>query len=114
MSLLHPELLKPSKSYASIAALIEACGENGTHSILDIDHVSDSPEYGGLARIDDEQLIEIFGTASPSREVVVGNTGENRTSLMEHGTYELGSAVYVVLFKGDAPDEIYIEGCTGD
>ncbi len=56
----------------SVRDLLEWNGEEGTHSIIDIERVTYNPEEIdlGVASPLDEDLIELFGTRQPSYEMV--------------------------------------------
>ena len=68
------EAPKPEPDYSkkpkTIDELLEEQGESGTHSILDIQHISDEPEFGAVAPMPAERLQEIFGTDKPTRTMV--------------------------------------------
>jgi hypothetical protein len=45
-------------------------GESGTHSILDITHTADIPEFGAAAPLSKHRLLKFFGTITPTRAQV--------------------------------------------
>jgi hypothetical protein len=51
---------------------LELAGETGTRSILDITRVADEPDYMCAAPFSREELIEYFGTATPTAVMVEG------------------------------------------
>jgi hypothetical protein len=54
---------------ASIAALRDACGEDGTHSILDMSQgISARPRLGAVSPMTMDELRAQFGTSEPTRE----------------------------------------------
>lgn len=109
------QALKPAvkNDTKSIEELLEECGSSGTHSILDITHVSDTPEFASLSPLSDEQLQEIFGTTHPTSDMV-DLEEEGDLSLDQYELYDRWQAVYIILYKNGIPNVIYIEGCSGD
>lgn len=91
----------------SIQALVEKCAENGTHSILDIDHISVEPEFGAASPMPDEMIEEIYGSLEPTHEDVA-NASNGDDSL------DRWQAWYVVVFKDGRPHELFFTGCSGD
>ena len=108
-----PPRVKTTAPPRTIDELLEQCEESGTHSILDIDHISSVPEFGALTPLSEQQLIELFGTARPTRSDVEKWQGRI-PSLAEPRLYERWEGIYFTLFKEGAPDEFYIEGASGD
>ena len=103
-------LLRDSQS---IEELLERCAESGTHSILDIDSITDAPTVGSMSPVSDEALLELFGTTKPTGQMFESD-GQSASGFYQTGLYGLWQAVYVVLYRNDMPDEIYIEGVSGD
>jgi hypothetical protein len=83
----------------------------GTRSILDIQRVSLKPELLTISRAPAEQVRALFGTDKPSHSMV-----ETASKKKSHDfftfleTYDRGQALYIVLYEGDRPVEIYIAG----
>src|SRR3954469_25673979 len=48
--------------HSSIDEAREDAAEDGTRSILDLDHVSDGPEFCAVAPLDDAVLLDLYGT----------------------------------------------------
>jgi len=97
-----------SKRPTSIDELVERAGEGGTHSILDIYKVSSRSSRGAAAPLSQKQLKKLFGTTKPTRE------------RLEARLYDLMNlrppwrACYVVVYKGDKPQEICFAGSSGE
>lgn len=99
---------KPS----SIAELFEWNEEVGTHSIIDMDRgVSTDPAFGTVSSLTDDQLISGFGTTTPTHAQI---------EQWEAGGDPIGSVrsrwkgLYIVVYKGDVPTELYFAGFSGD
>jgi hypothetical protein len=52
----------------TIEELLEMNGENGTHSILDIDGISETAEFGKITALSSQHLKQLFGTEEPERD----------------------------------------------
>jgi hypothetical protein len=92
-------------------AALQCLSESGTHSILDIESVGQTRADDGIYPLPREFLLRYVGTAEPNRAAV--------EKLRERGmllgeAYERGQGVYVILYRDGKPDEIYIEGASGD
>ena len=72
---------------------VENMMADGTCSILDITRLSDEIEMECLAPLDNEALIEIFGTEKPTLEMVK----ENEFDI--YGWIDRGEAVYITVYK---------------
>ena len=108
-----PPKIRPTSPPRTIEELVEQCEESGTHSILDIDHISTVPEFGALTPLSERQLIELFGTAQPTHSVVdLWHTGIH--PITEPRLYERWQGIYFTIFKDGVPNEFYIEGASGD
>jgi hypothetical protein len=113
---------------ASIDDLLEACGESGTHTILDIVHfaVAGNPRAmqtltvghesyttlpiveGGECRMaTDEEVRALLGTDRPSRAQI--DERGDFTELLGRG-----EALCVVAWDGDRPCALYFQGRSGD
>ncbi len=62
----EPQRPKPR----TIAELLEMNGENGTHSIIDINGIASAPSFGRAAPLSHQQLMGLFGTDQPTRSMV--------------------------------------------
>jgi hypothetical protein len=103
----------PRQSPDSIEALLERCGTEGTHSILDIERVSPEPAFGVIAPLAHGKLLELFGTEQPTREMV--EKWSTRVDPVDaEPLYRRWGGIYIVVYHGTEPVEIYFEGCSGD
>jgi len=103
----NPHAPTPDAQHSSIEEAREDAAEDGTRSILDLDHVSDFPEYCAVAPLDDEVLLDLYGTATPTHEMV-----EQNMDFLED--VERGQGVYIVLYRDGQPDEIFSAGYSFD
>jgi hypothetical protein len=104
---LGPNPPAPGAGHATIEEAFEDAGADGTRSILDLDRVSDEPEFGVVTTLADETLIRLFGTTRPSREMV-----ESNHDFWED--IERGEGICIILYKDDKPDEIFFAGYSCD
>jgi hypothetical protein len=97
----------PGAQHASIEDAIEDADADGTRSILDMERVSDEPDFGSVTRLPDDALVELFGTSKPTREMI-----ESNDDLFE--ALERGQGVYIVAYRDDKPSEIFFAGYSFD
>jgi hypothetical protein len=104
---LGPNSPAPGRKHDSIEEALEDSDADGTRSILDIERISDAADYSVATRMSDESLISAYGTTRPGRAQV-----EEDMELFEE--IERGHCVYVVLYEGDKPTEIFFAGYSYD
>jgi hypothetical protein len=92
----------------NIQELLQMNGENGTHSIIDIDGVSEGSGFGKVAPLSPQHLMKFFGTERPTREMIEGKTDEVL------GLCQRWEGVYFVVFQNGSPSEICFIGVSGD
>src|SRR5689334_10690583 len=63
----------PGAQHASIEEAFMEASEDGTRSILDLDHVSDIPDFCAVAPLSEDVLQALYGTTEPTREMVEQN-----------------------------------------
>ena len=97
----------PGARHASIEAAIEDADADGTRSILDMARVSDEVDYGSVTPVSDDDLVNLFGTSKPTREMI-----ESNDELFE--ALERGQGVYIVAYRDDKPSEIFFAGYSFD
>jgi hypothetical protein len=95
----------------SIEELLEQEGEHGTHSILDITHVSPTPKRRAVSPLPASVLADYCLAETPSSAEI-------------EDVYEFGSlekyvnkrwrGIYIVAYKDGKPSEIFFAGCSGD
>jgi hypothetical protein len=97
----------PGAQHASIAEALEDSDADGTRSILDLDHVADTPDFCAVAPLADEALIDLFGTTNPTRKMV-----EHHMEFFDD--VERGQGIYVILYRDGQADEILFAGYSFD
>ena len=97
----------PGRGHPSIAAARDAAGPSGTRSVLDIAGMSDRPAFGAVCPLDDGELLELFGSARPSRATV-----ESCDDLFDG--IERGHGIYIVVYERDRPVQICFAGLSYD
>jgi hypothetical protein len=104
-----PDFLKqqPGAKHRSIDDAMTAAAEDGTRSILDISRVGESPDYGVAAPVPAAQLREWFGTDRPTRAML-----DRADDLFE--SIDRGQCLYVVVYEGDQPKELFFAGYSYD
>jgi hypothetical protein len=104
---LGPHSPAPGAQHDSIAEAMEDSDADGTRSILDLDHISDEPEFCAATPLDEDYLQELYGTPRPTRAML-----ERNMDFFEE--IDRGQGVYVVAYKDDRPDEILFAGYSFD
>jgi hypothetical protein len=104
-------LLQPSESvpaHASIEEAREAAAEDGTKSILDVDHISEAADWGAASPMDGDIVEFCFGSAAPQRETL----RDGFPCLLE--SLGRGEARYVLLYEQCRPTAIAFVGLSYD
>ena len=104
---IRPDSPAPGAQHESIYEAMEDAGEEGTRSILDIETVSDWPEYGVASPVSEEDLERYFGTTEPTREMVSRKLGFL-------GSVKRGQCVYFTVFESGEPSELFFGGYSYD
>jgi hypothetical protein len=89
---LGPNSPAPGRKHDSIEDALEDSDADGTRSILDIERISDSPDFSVASKIPDDV--------------------EEDMALLED--IERGHCIYLVLYEGDTPSEILCAGYSYD
>ena len=97
----------PGRAHGSIDQARAAAMESGTRSILDLDGISDEPEFCMACRMDPATLREHYGTDQPTRQMIEENPGPLETVDRGHG-------IYIVVHADGKPSEIYFAGYSFD
>jgi hypothetical protein len=63
----------PGAQHDSIGDAMDDAAEEGTRSILDLDHVADDPDFCAVAPLPKDVLQSLYGTLQPTREMVEQN-----------------------------------------
>jgi len=91
----------------SIEEALEIADADGTASILDIQQISDEPDFCCAAPFSASELKQYFGNERPSRADI--QRSEDYWEEMERG-----QARYAVVYQGDQPSELYFAGYSFD
>jgi hypothetical protein len=87
---------------------LEAAGECGTHSILDIERIGKRPGFAVATQLPSQELQRTFGTLEPTHEMVEAHWPDIAEEL---GSWQ---AFYFTVFKQVIPVEYAFIGCSGD
>jgi hypothetical protein len=88
---------------------------DGTRSILDIEHVTETPDFASVSPLSRARLIEAFGTDRPDRQTVERVLLEANEALEEAlEEIERGEGRYVIIYDGESPTEVFFCGFSCD
>jgi hypothetical protein len=92
-----PDMLLASQPYS------------GTHSVIDMTAVADTPDDNTVAPVPDKALDAIFSTRTPDTDAVAAAVAGGELDLYGrwHGTYVVG-------YRNTAPEVIFFVGHSGD
>ena len=97
----------------SIDELLHMAAESGTHSILDISHTADVPEFGAAAPLSKHRYLKFFGTTMPTRAQIDAAHEVHGERFDED--IRRWEAVYVVVHDhSGSPIEYLFAGNSGD
>ncbi len=102
-----PNSPSPGAQHSSVEEVMENASEDGTRSILDLDHVSEFPDFCAVAPLPEILLQDLYSTTQPSREMV-----EQNVDFLED--VERGQGVYIILYQDGQPREILLAGYSFD
>lgn len=91
----------------TIEELLEAAGEEGTRSILDIERVGRKPGCGVAGYLPSQELWKYFGNTQPTRPEV------ERTWPQIARRLSRWEAIYITVYKDHQPHEYAFIGCAG-
>ena len=97
----------PGAQHESIYEAVEEAAEDGTRSILDIETVSDWPDFGVASPMSEEDLQQYFGTEQPTKEMVSRKLGFL-------SSVQRGHCVYFTVFEAGQPSELFFGGYSFD
>jgi hypothetical protein len=97
----------PGAKHRSISEAFDAAREDGTRSIIDIERISNEPDFCVAAPFDTNLLESLYGTTAPTREMLE----QNQDYFDE---IERGHCFYTIVFKDGKPDEIFFAGYSFD
>lgn len=105
----------PDGPAATIEEARRRCDADGTRSILDMIGVaempheigSETPNFCMVAPLSAEQLIALYGTERPTRAMVESNDDF-------YESIDRGLGIYIVVYDGDTPSELFFAGYSFD
>ena len=108
----------PDNPPATIDEARKQADADGTCSVLDMIGVIDTPhevedeqylgaDYGMVAPLSPERLVQLYGTEKPTRELVLSN-------YEIYSWLDRGIGAYVIVYEGETPTEIYFAGYSFD
>jgi len=101
-------LARGGRGPRTIDELLQDAAENGTHSILDIDHTADIPAFGCATPLSKQRLLKCFGTTTPTAQQVA-----EARSLLDEVTSDMRrwEAVYLTVHdESGEPLEYMLKG----
>lgn len=102
-----PNSPAPGARHESIDEAREAAAEDGTRSILDIEAVSDFPDFCVAAPLGKEELEHYFGTDQPTKQIV-----SRRLDFL--ASIERGHGIYFTVFEDGLPSKLFFAGYSFD
>jgi hypothetical protein len=109
--------ITPGAKHSSIEEAVKAGEACGTGSILDIQRVSDLPEFLASSPISSEWLVQFFETDKPERELVESIIiREEGDDVWDELADEMGAggSCYLIVYENDQPSEIFFMGYSID
>lgn len=107
-NLTHLQTLETQGLPPTIDALLERNAEGGTHSILDINYISEETAFHAAAPLPDQVLLELFDTTQPNHSMV-----EAKLDILQ-GIRFRWCGSYVIIYENNQPHEICFVGNSGD
>jgi len=109
----------PGAQHNSIEEAIDAGAESGsgTGSILDIMRIANEPDYSAACALSPDELIRLFGTVEPTRQLVERVLIGSEHSFGDNLFWEQldrGQARYVVVYDNSEPREMFFAGLSWD
>ncbi|BAY36606.1 hypothetical protein NIES2111_09330 [Nostoc sp. NIES-2111] len=109
------------EEYGSVQAAIETVldeyAEDGTNSILDMLEVSVVPKLSAVSPLSESDLLELFGTDKPTKEMVISSLIEEQNPQAWQKFWESidrGEGRYIIVYRGNQPVEIFFAGYSFD
>jgi len=99
----------PTLSSLDDLRALQCLSAEGTSSILDMDRIALEPASGTIVPVPPEELVRLFGTDKPSRQVV-----EDAEYSGKPNTGPTWQGVYLVAYDGGKPTTIHFIGSSGD
>lgn len=90
-------------------SLLESQPFSGTHSVIDMTGIADTPTEGRVAPVPPDLLDEVFGTLRPTVAAV-----ERAVRVDRLAGFARWEGMYVVAYEDGLPDTIFFVGVSGD
>jgi hypothetical protein len=103
-----PRVFPPGHRPETIEELLEMVAEDGTHSVLDIEHTGPRPGFGVATRMPSRRIAEVFDTHEPTHDQVEEHWSEVAEGL------DRWEAYYLTVYHDGTPHEYAFIGCSGD
>ena len=102
-----PSVRKPGSIVELMRQLEEAEFADGTRSILDMMTISDTPDFCTVSPLSSGELLALYGTDKPTHQMIEQN--------MEfYESIERGQGIYIIVYEGDNPSELFFAGYSFD
>ena len=92
----------------TIPALIQKSGKVGTHSIIDMQGISEKPRENHISPLNDDEIMEYFGHKQPTLSMLEQNNN-NILNLCEHW-----QGRYLFVYEDEHPIDIFFIGISGN
>jgi hypothetical protein len=100
-------LLDPDETPSTAEAAFEMSEAGGTASILDMFRVADEPDFCCVSPLSRDELIDLFGTDRPTHRMIEEN-------MDFYESIERGHGIYITIYDGDRPTELFFAGYSFD
>jgi hypothetical protein len=117
-------LPSPGAKHRSIDEAREAAEESGTGSILDLDRITNTPDFCAACRLPDDDLDKLFATRQPTRELLqrvlvegepIGDDDDVEDPVeLFWEQIDRGQGRYIVVYENSKPSEIFFVGYSFD
>jgi hypothetical protein len=97
----------PGRQHDTIDDAQEDADADGTRSILDIERIAKTPDYGAAVPLDDDALLNYFGTTKPTRDQIEANH-----ALLKD--IARGQGIVTAVYKDGEPTELFFAGYSYD
>ena len=102
----HPRKPRPPTTIEEAIRMADT-DATGTHSVLDMERISETPASGAVWRLSAEELRCLFGTVEPTRKMV-----EESEELIDR--IDRGQGVCVITYREGKPEGLYFAGYSYD
>lgn len=117
--------IAPGAKHSSIDAAIKDADASGTGSILDIQTISDTPDFLSSWALSADEIQALFDTDKPTRQMVEETiVQEGELDHWEETGYSIdddfwevigrGESRYIILYESENPSEIFFIGYSVD